>query len=152
MSQHQSFLLDAIALAKSAKKEKKGGPFGAVIVKDGEVIGRSGNRVYINHDPTAHAEIEAIRDACRRLKSRRLDGCVLYSSCEPCPMCFSALYFARIERVIFAASHQDAGEIAGFGMEGLYQELSRPVLERELGHEQLLREEGLEVFWGWVRG
>lgn len=138
----------------AARKEMNagnGGPFGAVVVKDDEVIGQSGNRVYAENDPTAHGEIMAIRDACQTLGSRKLEGCTLYSTCEPCPMCFSAIYFSGIQKVYFAAYHSDAGRIAGFGMEALYTELTKPIEARELTHIQLARTEGIELLEEWTK-
>jgi len=144
------FLRQAIALAQEGSQLGKGGPFGALIVKNGEVLARAYNRVIADNDPTAHAEIVAIRAAAEQLENRHLKGCTLYTSCEPCPMCFSAAYFAKIDRVVFAASHPDAGKIAGFGMEDLYEELGKPPLARRPSHEQLLRQEGLRPFEIWV--
>jgi len=143
------FLRQAIALAEEGSQTGAGGPFGAVIVQNGVVLAEAYNKVYAEHDPTAHAEIVAIRLAGKKLGSRSLTGCTLYTSCEPCPMCFSAAYFADVERIVFAASHADAGRIAGFGMEDLYAELAKQPLERTPEHGQLLREEGVVPFELW---
>ncbi len=149
MKEDLEFIQQAIQLAKTGMQQGSGGPFGAVIVKDGKIIGQSYNKVYEAIDPTAHAEIAAIRDACQNIESRNLSGSTLYSSCEPCPMCFSAIYFAGIERVVYAASHKDAGEIAGFGMDKLYYELNQPLNNRTIPHQQQERESGLDVFHEW---
>ncbi len=143
------FLRQAIQLAQTGSQVGAGGPFGAVIVKNGAVLAEAYNKVYAEHDATAHAEIVAIRLAGKKLESRSLAGCTLYTSCEPCPMCFSAAYFAKIERIVFATSHADAGRIAGFGMENLYAELAKQPLERTPEHEQLLQEEGFVPFELW---
>ncbi|MEL7220952.1 MAG: nucleoside deaminase [Bacteroidota bacterium] len=140
----------AIKMATAGAAKKVGGPFGAVIVKAGEVLSAESNRVYANNDPTAHGEIQAIRAACQKIGSRHLEGATLYTSCEPCPMCFSAAHYAKIDRIVYAASHADADEIAGFGVDKLYRELAKPLAEREIQHQQLLRKEGLEPFNDWV--
>ncbi|MEL6926663.1 MAG: nucleoside deaminase [Bacteroidota bacterium] len=144
------FLKQAIQLAFEAMELPKGGPFGAVVVYEGEIIGASSNNVFTSFDPTAHAEVQAIRDACGKHKIHFLKGCTLYSSCEPCPMCFSAIFYAKIDRVVYAASHKDADDIAGFGVDRLYAELERPVEQRKLNHVQLLRQEGLGAFERWA--
>ncbi|WP_417900418.1 nucleoside deaminase [Bacillus haimaensis] len=119
---HQSFVLEAINLANENVKTGSGGPFGAILVKDGKVVGRGVNRVTGQLDPTAHAEVEAIRDACQNLKDFQLKDCILYTSCEPCPMCFGAIYWARIREVYFASSKHDA-KAAGFDDAFIYKEL-----------------------------
>jgi tRNA(Arg) A34 adenosine deaminase TadA len=144
----ESFMREAIALSVRGMREGMGGPFGAVVVKDGQIIGRGSNEVTTANDPTAHAEIVAIREACRTLASFRLDGCEIYSSCEPCPMCLSAIYWARISRMYYAATRQDAAG-AGFDDEFLYREIPLPVIERRLPTEQLLRESALAAFAEW---
>lgn len=149
MHTDQFFLRRAIELAIEGMSKGRGGPFGALITKEGQIIAQSSNQVYQNLDPTAHAEIEAIRAACRQLGTRKLEDCTIYSSCEPCPMCYSALRFAGIDRIVYAASHADAGRIAGFGMEELYAELSKSISERLVPSEQLLREEGWKPFEEW---
>lgn len=141
------FLKLAIDLAiKNVKSE--GGPFGAVMVKDGEVIASSGNRVTGNNDPTAHAEILAIRIAAEKLNTWDLSGCSLYASCEPCPMCLGAIYWAHIDNVFYACSHLDAKE-AGFDDSHIYEEIRLPAQERELPMQQHLRTEGLKAFNNW---
>jgi len=126
----------------------RGGPFGAVIARNGEVIGRGWNEVTTSQDPTAHAEIVAIREACRTLKSPHLDGCDIYTSCEPCPMCLGAIYWARLRRLYFAATRQDAAA-AGFDDELIYQEICLPVDQRRLPTRQLLRAQALEALNEW---
>lgn len=114
-----------------------GGPFGAVIVKDGQIVARGVNRVTVNLDPTAHAEVQAIRAACRALGSFSLEGCVLYTSCEPCPMCLSAVYWARIDRIFYACTRDDA-ERAGFSDRLIYDELRKDISERSVRKSALM--------------
>ena len=125
-----------------------GGPFGAVIVRDGEVIATGANRVTANHDPTAHAEVVAIRRACASLKVFHLEGCEIYSSCEPCPMCLAAIYWAKLDRVYYCATRQDA-EQAGFADDHIYREIPLQPTERSIGMRQVLRDEALAVFDAW---
>jgi len=139
---------EAIRLAAEGVRRGDGGPFGAVVVRDGEIIGRGWNRVVAQQDPTAHAEVNAIRDACRRLGDFRLAGCRLYTSCEPCPMCLAAAYWARLEQVWYAATGEDA-EAVGFDDSHIRQQLAEPRERRLLPQGQLLREEALEVFRQW---
>jgi guanine deaminase len=139
----------AIELAIESVRQNRGGPFGAVVVKDGAVIGEGQNQVTSALDPTAHAEIVAIRAACAKLGSFSLAGCEVYASCEPCPMCLAALYWARVERVFHACSRSDAAR-AGFDDEFLYAELERAPGERRLAVVPLLREEGLAAFEAWI--
>ena len=143
-----SFMHEAIRLSVEKMREGRGGPFGAVIVKDGQIISRGWNEVTTTNDPTAHAEIVAIREACRKLGTFRLDGCELYTSCEPCPMCLSAIYWARIDRLFFAATRQDAAG-AGFDDEFLYHEIPLPFDQRQLPTQQLLWEQALPAFAEW---
>lgn len=142
------FLQRAIELAVQNVKERRGGPFGAVIVRDGAIIAEGTNLVTTSLDPTAHAEVVAIRKACAVLQSFELKGCVVYASCEPCPMCLAAIYWSRAERVCFAASREDAAA-AEFDDEFLYRELSLPVERRSLPMEQELREEAIAAFDAW---
>jgi tRNA(Arg) A34 adenosine deaminase TadA len=127
-----------------------GGPFGAVIVQDGRIIAEGVNRVTVNHDPTAHAEVVAIREACRALGAFQLDGCDLYTTCEPCPMCLGAIYWARPARVFYAGSAADAAE-AGFDDAFIYDELKIPHASRGIPMSQLLRDESLSIFAAWKR-
>ena len=126
----EDLLQMAIALAEEGVRDRRGGPFGAVIARDGEVVGRGCNEVPSRHDPTAHAEIQAIRDACVRLGRFWLDDCEIYASCEPCPMCLSAIYWARIPVVHYAASREDAADI-GFDDARLYREIPLAWPDRE---------------------
>ena len=144
----QDYLREAIALAKGGMQRGDGGPFGCVIVKGGTIIGRGNNRVTSTNDPTAHAEVVAIRDACTALGDFQLTGCVLYTSCEPCPMCLGAIYWARPDRIVFACTREDAAD-AGFDDQLIYDELPLPYAERRIRTEHLLREEGLTIFRAW---
>jgi len=141
------FMRRAIELSLESVK-KGGGPFGAVITKNGEIISESSNQVTVLNDPTAHAEISAIREAARKLNTFDLSGCEIYASCEPCPMCLGAIYWARIDRVFFANTRADAENI-GFDDSVIYKEISRPLRERSIEFRQLLREEALEAFRAW---
>ena len=125
-----------------------GGPFGAVIVRNGEVVASGVNRVTANNDPTAHAEVSAIQAACRKEGSFKLEGCTIYTSCEPCPMCLSAIYWAGISRICFANTKQDAEDIH-FGDKFIYEEIERPVSERTIPTEQFMREEAQKAFRDW---
>ena len=126
-----------------------GGPFGAVIVKDGEIIAAQANSVTIDNDPTAHAEVNAIREACQSLRTFDLDGCVIYTSCEPCPMCLGALYWAGIDKIYYANTRQDASD-AGFADDHIYEELSKPISKRDIPHIQLLHDEAQAGFRAWA--
>ena len=144
---HQYFLQQAIELAtRSAQSD--GGPFGAVIVQQSRVIAEAHNLVTKNCDPTAHAEIIAIRAACKSLGTHQLDDCVIYASCEPCPMCMSAIYWARIPALIYAASAADAAE-AGFDDQFIYDELKKPYADRRISIQQLERESAQQSFDAW---
>ena len=139
---------EAIRLARENMRAGAGGPFGAVVVKDGAIIGRGWNQVTSTNDPTAHAEVMAIREACRTLGDFRLSGAVIYTSCEPCPMCLSAIYWARIERVFFAGTRDDAA-VAGFDDAVIYREVALPLETRSVPFIALLREEALTAFTEW---
>lgn len=138
----------AIELAAENAGSVTGGPFGAVIVKDGEIVAAQSNKVTVDIDPTAHAEVNAIREACKVLGTFDLSGCVLYSSCEPCPMCLSAAYWAHIDKIYYAADRYDAAKV-GFDDEFIYKELSLPISARRLGLEQIMPEDGLVPFVKW---
>jgi len=140
----------AIRLAWGKMRRNDGGPFGAVVVRRGKVIGRGWNRVTSTNDPTAHAEIMAIREACHRLKTFRLDDCELYASCEPCPMCLAAIYWARMGKIFYAGTRRDA-TTAGFDDDLIYREVSRPVSRRKIPMKQLLRKDALRVFAEWKK-
>ena len=142
------FMREAIRLSLLKMRGNHGGPFGAIIVRRGKIIGRGWNRVTSTNDPTAHAEVIAIRDACRRLKTFQLDDCELYASCEPCPMCLAAGYWARLRKIYYANTRRDAAKI-GFDDESLYREVERPISRRTIFMKQLLRREALEVFEEW---
>lgn len=146
--QHEFFMRLAIEQAHCGMANGEGGPFGAVVVKDGHVIATGNNRVTSTNDPTAHAEIVAIREACRRLGSFQLDGCVLYTSCEPCPMCLGAIYWARPALVFFGCTRHDAAAI-DFDDDFIYREIAAPLHERRIEMTPLLREEALAVFAAW---
>lgn len=127
---------------------KLGGPFGAIVVKDQKIVGHGQNQVTSSLDPTAHAEVNAIRDACQQLKTFELSGCTLYTSCEPCPMCLGAIYWARIDRIVFAATRHDAAS-ANFDDEWLYKEVALPWQERRLDCQQIGQPEAMELFDEW---
>ncbi len=143
-----TWLDEAIRLGRKGMQDGDGGPFGAVIVLDDTVVGRGWNRVLASHDPTAHAEVAAIRDACARLGRFHLDGAVLYASCEPCPMCLAAIYWARITRVVHAGTRQDAAD-AGFADADIYDELARPAARRRLPCEHVPRPDAPRLFAEW---
>jgi guanine deaminase len=149
-NQHELFMRMAIALSKQNVTEGLGGPFGAVIVKDGEVVAASANKVVPSNDPTAHAEVSAIRLACQKMNTYNLEGCVIYTSCEPCPMCLGAIYWARLNKIYYANTKADAAHI-NFDDQFIYEELDRPMNERKLPVEQLLRDEALEAFRMWEK-
>ena len=137
------------AIGLSVKNiDENGGPFGAVIVKDGEIIARGVNRVTSNNDPTAHAEVNAIREASKKLGTYDLSGCEIYSSCEPCPMCLGAIYWARIDKLFFANTKQDAKDIE-FDDSFIYEEFDLPIEKRKIPTRQILREEALVAFNKW---
>lgn len=144
MEQNQNFMRRAIALADESV-QRGGGPFGAVIVKDGEIVAEGSNSVTLLSDPTAHAEVTAIRGACRQLGTFHLEGCTIYTSCEPCPMCLGAIYWAGIQRIYYGNTRKDAADI-GFADEFIYEELERPLEERRLPIRQLLRDEARGSF------
>ena len=138
----------AIELAENNVTREQGGPFGAVIVKDGMVLARSANKVVPNNDPTAHAEILAIRLACQELNTFDLSGCEIYTSCEPCPMCLGAIYWARIDKIHYANTKADAAAV-GFDDAFIYEELDKPLDKRKLLTVQLMRDEAMNAFKLW---
>jgi len=144
----EEFMRRAIALAMENVRSGAGGPFAAVIVKDGRVVADGVNRVTATNDPTAHAEVVAIREACRKLGDFQLAGCDLYTTCEPCPMCLGAIYWARPARVFYACVAADAAAV-GFDDAFIYEELNRAHAERRVPMQQLLREESLTIFALW---
>ena len=138
----------AILLATEKMLQGHGGPFGCVIVKDGKIIGQGSNMVLKTNDPTAHAEVVAIRDACRQLGDFQLEGCEVYTSCEPCPMCLGAIFWARPSKVYYACTKEDAAE-AGFDDDFIYQEIKVNPAERKIPMYSLLREESIKAFEIW---
>jgi tRNA(Arg) A34 adenosine deaminase TadA len=145
---HAEFMSEAIRLAAEGVSRGDGGPFGAVVVHGGRIIGRGWNRVVTDRDPTAHGEINAIREACATLRDFRLSGSELYTTCEPCPMCLAAAYWARIERVWFAATREDAAAI-GFDDSLIHDNLRRPSGGGHLCRGPVLRDQALAVFRAW---
>lgn len=143
----KKMMREAIRLATESV-EKGGGPFGAVIVKDGEIIAGRSNSVTIDNDPTAHAEVNAIREAARRLGTFDLSGCTVYTSCEPCPMCLGAIYWAHIDRIFYGNNRADAASI-GFDDDFIYRELDKPLPERTIPIRPLLQQEALSTFRLW---
>ncbi len=139
---------EAIRLSLEKMRRGEGGPFGAVVVRQGKIVGRGWNRVTSTNDPTAHAEVTAIREACRRLKTFRLDDCEIYASCEPCPMCLAAIYWARLRKIFYASSRRNAAA-AGFDDDLIRSEMGRPVSRRKIPMRQLLHREGLNVLKEW---
>jgi guanine deaminase len=148
LQSNSKFMREAIRLSRQQMRRNQGGPFGAVIVRDGKIVGRGWNRVTSTNDPTAHAEVSAIRDACKKLKTFRLDGCDLYANCEPCPMCLAAIYWARLGKIFYANTRKDAAGIQ-FDDDWLYQEITLPLRRRKIPMTQLLRSEALKVFAEW---
>ena len=138
----------AIELSMENVQSNKGGPFGAVVVKNGNVIGEGANQVLTTNDPSAHAEVVAIREACRKLNSFQLPGCEIYSSCEPCPMCMGLIYWARPDRLYYANTAADAASV-GFDDAFIYRELAIPPENRSLKMKQIMRDEALAAFAAW---
>lgn len=149
MNREQQFMQAAIDLAREGMNKGVGGPFGCVIVKDDAIVGRGCNSVASTNDPTAHAEVMAIRDACRNLKTFQLTDCEIYTSCEPCPMCMGAIYWARPKKVYFGASRHDAAH-AGFDDSLIYTELTAPLHERIIEITSFGRDKAVEVFEEWM--
>ena len=144
---HKKYMLEAIHLSKDSIK-RGGGPFGAVIVKDGKIISATANSVTSDNDPTAHAEVNAIRKACKKLNTFDLTGCIIYTSCEPCPMCLGAIYWAHIDKVFYGNSKIDAKN-SGFDDSLIYDEIQLPLIKRKLKFEQILSKEAIKVFNDW---
>jgi guanine deaminase len=142
-----TYMKKAIELSQK-NIQSGGGPFGAVIVKDGKIIGEGWNKVTANNDPTAHAEVEAIRQACKNLSDFDLSGAEIYTSCEPCPMCLSAIYWARLSKIYYANTKKDAASIQ-FDDDFIYTEIPKPMSERKISMTQLMRDEAFEVFKQW---
>lgn len=144
----KKFMREAIRLAEDNVKNGTGGPFGAVIVKDGEIIAACGNSVTPSNDPTAHAEVNAIREACRKLNTYQLEGCEVYASCEPCPMCLGAIYWARPAKVYYASTKEDAAD-AGFDDSFIYKEIAMPEAKRIIPFLKVEEENAGEEFCMW---
>jgi tRNA(Arg) A34 adenosine deaminase TadA len=142
------FMREAIRLSRQKMRANQGGPFGAIVVCDGKIVGRGWNRVNATNDPTAHAEMAAIREACRKLKRFHLEDCALYTSCEPCPMCLGAVYWARLKEVFYANTRKDAAKIQ-FDDNMIYNEICLPLPRRKIRMTPLLRKEALKVFAEW---
>jgi guanine deaminase len=143
-----AFMARAIQISIENVRSGQGGPFGAVVVRDGEIIAEGANRVTSTNDPTAHAEVLAIRQACQKLGDFELKGCELYTSCEPCPMCLGAIYWARVARIYFASAAADAAN-AGFDDSFIYREIAEPLSQRSIPMIQMMREEALAAFREW---
>jgi guanine deaminase len=148
VSSDNDFMREAIRLSFQTMRSNTGGPFGAVVVKDGKIIARGYNRVLETNDPTAHAEVVAIREACKVLNDFQLTGCTIYTSCEPCPMCLAAIYWARPDKVFFGNTKKDAADIE-FDDQFIYDEIDLPFASRKIGMSQLLRDEAYEAFNEW---
>ena len=148
MTREEKFMQAAIDLSKQGIDNKEGGPFGCVIVKDDEIIGRGNNKVTSTNDPTAHAEVVAIRDACKTLGHFQLEDCEIFTSCEPCPMCLGAIYWARPKKIYYANHRQDAADI-GFDDSMIYDEISAPITSRKIPMRSVGRDEALKIFMEW---
>ena len=144
---NEELMRRAIELSENSVKNG-GGPFGAVIAKDGIIIAEASNSVTIDQDPTAHAEVNTIRQACRKLKTFNLEGCEIYTSCEPCPMCLGAIYWAHLDKIYYANDRKDAAKI-GFDDEFIYEEIDRKIEDRKKPMVMLLRDEALGAFRMW---
>ena len=148
MTREQQFMQEAVKTGLEGMRSGKGGPFGCVIAKNDKIIGRGCNNVLQTNDPTAHAEVVAIRDACARLQSFQLEGCEIYTSCEPCPMCMGAIYWARPAKVYYASTKEDASSI-GFDDSFIYDELGLPTGQRKIEMQCLRHEEADKMFEEW---
>lgn len=138
----------AIELAEQGMNQNSGGPFGAVVVKNNEIIAEGYNKVTSTNDPTAHAEIVAIKKACKKLGVHQLEDCIIYTSCEPCPMCLGAIYWARPKSVYYACNREDASKV-DFDDQLIYEELQKKMIDRQIKFSSILREEALKVFHNW---
>ncbi|MCB1583547.1 MAG: nucleoside deaminase [Marinicella sp.] len=148
-SQHLNFMKRAIDLARLGMENGAGGPFGCVVVKNNEIIAEGWNKVTSTNDPTAHAEVTAIRLACEKIGSFQLDDCVIYTSCEPCPMCLGAIYWARPKQVFYGCDRQDAANIA-FDDQFIYDEIEAPIGSRKIPFQQIAQTEAINVFKAWA--
>jgi guanine deaminase len=150
MERERRFILDAIELSRKGMMNNDGGPFGCIVVRGDTIVGRGNNRVTSTNDPTAHAEVVAIRDACKTLGTFQLEDCEIYTSCEPCPMCMGAIYWARPKKVYYANTRIDAANI-GFDDSLIYDELVLPIEQRKIAIECIGRDEAIKVFEDWSR-
>ncbi len=150
MTREEKFMMEAIVLSQKGIDDNEGGPFGCIIVKDDKIIGSGSNKVINNIDPTAHAEIVAIRDACRHLGSFHLSGCEIYTSCEPCPMCLGAIYWARPKIIFYANTREDAASI-GFDDSLIYSEMKAEPSDRKIPAVNIGRVDAVKVFRNWAR-
>lgn len=148
MTREEKFMREAIAMSQKGVRENEGGPFGCIIVKGEEIVGRGNNKVTSTNDPTAHAEVVAIRDACRNLSTFQLEDCEIYTSCEPCPMCLGAIYWARPKVIYYANNREDAAGI-GFDDSMIYEEMSKEYDDRKIPIRSLSRDEAFKVFIEW---
>jgi guanine deaminase len=148
MADHRALLARAVAISGDSMRAGQGGPFGAVIARNGEIVAEGCNQVTSANDPTAHAEVVAIREACRKLGTFDLSGCVIYASCEPCPMCLAAIYWARLDHVYYANGRDEAAAI-GFDDAHVYDELGKPIAERELPMTRMALDEARQIFREW---
>jgi guanine deaminase len=144
----EEFMQRAVELSLKGSSEGKGGPFGAVVVKNGKIVGEAYNQVTSTNDPTAHAEVMAIRDACKNLDTFDLTDCEVYTSCEPCPMCLGAIYWSRAKKIYYANTREDAKK-TGFDDSFIYDEIPLPLSERKIGMVQINQEEAFKVFELW---
>src|SRR5665647_59708 len=148
MTREEKFMQEAILLSQLGMINNEGGPFGCVIVKGDKIVGRGNNKVICNNDPTAHAEVIAIRDACKNLGTFQLDDCEIYTSCEPCPMCLGAIYWARPKVIYYANNREDAADI-GFDDSMIYEEMKVEIDDRKIPILSLSREDALKIFKEW---
>ncbi len=148
MTREEKFMREAIAMSQKGVRENEGGPFGCIIVKGEEIVGRGNNKVTSTNDPTAHAEVVAIRDACSNLSTFQLEDCEIYTSCEPCPMCLGAIYWARPKVIYYANNREDAAGI-GFDDSMIYEEMSKEYDDRKIPIRSLSRDEAFKVFIEW---
>ena len=150
MTNHKEYMSEAVKAALKGIQNNEGGPFGCIVVKNGEIVGRGNNLVTSTNDPTAHGEITAIRDACKNLNSFQLDGCIIYTSCEPCPMCLGAIYWSRAEKVYYGCNQKDAAAI-GFDDEFIYREIDVAKEQRKIPFVQIARNVAIEAFEEWTK-
>lgn len=148
MEEKEKYMMEAVRLAQNGMDSGEGGPFGAVIVKNGVIVGRGNNKVTSTNDPTAHAEMVAIRDACKNLNSFQLEDCEIYTSCEPCPMCLAAIYWSRPKAVFYACTKEDAANI-GFDDNYIYHQIYKPIEKRDLKLYKINNQDSLQVFKNW---